>query len=292
MQPRSRRDFFKDAGRVGLASGLGAIAAGAGCNVLSEGDPPSDPGTDTPPSSATWPFPYAKLNVEDVRKAGHAHFYEGDCCYGAFAAIIDTLAQNLGEPFTSFPTDLMRYGKGGMYGYGTLCGALNGAAAAIQLVAEEETAAKVVTELMNWYATTALPTDKANEYATNHEYLVEQLKTDEALLQNVAGNVLCHVSVSKWASESGYASGSEERKERCARLTGDVAAKAVELLNAVSDVTFEPTLTSLGEQAGCMACHKPGLDFSGGNFTQGKMDCVTCHVDPVFPSPNIPAHGL
>jgi len=32
-----------------------------------------------------------------------------------------------------------------------------------------------------------------------------------------------------------------------------------------------------------MACHKPGLDFSGGNFTQGKMDCTTCHVDPVFP---------
>lgn len=290
MQPRSRREFFKVAGKVGLAGGVGALVVGSGCNTLPIVAPPN--GTDDPSDQPTWPYPYAKLDVEDVRKAGHAQFYEGDCCYGAFSAIIGALGEKLGEPFTSFPTDVMRYGKGGMYGYGTLCGAINGAAAAVQLVAEEETAAKVVTELMNWYSATALPTDTANGYAVNHEYLVAQLKTDEALLQNVAGNVLCHVSVSKWSSASGYGSGSEERKERCARLTGDVAAKAVELLNAVTDEAFAPTLTSPGEQAGCMACHKPGLDVSGGNFTQGKMDCITCHVDPVFPSSNVPAHGL
>jgi hypothetical protein len=256
----------------------------AGCAGLPD-DPPDNGGnggTDDPPA-ATWPMTYAKLDVETVRKRGHRAFYAGDCCYGAFKAIIESLADTPGgEAFAGVPCDMMRYGKGGMYGYGTLCGAINGAAAAVQLVAAEETAAKVVTELLNWYATAELPSDASNAYATNHEFLVDELKSDQALLQNVAGNVLCHISVSKWSLASGYASGSEERKERCARIAGDVAAKAVELLNAVFDETFEPALTSLGEQAGCMACHKPGLEFSGGNFTQGKMDCVTCHVSPAM----------
>lgn len=289
----TRRELFARTGQVGIAAGIGALVACNGCvppDGLLPADSGQDAGADTgqdsggaiDTTSAKWPLPYAKLDVEYVRKLGHHQFYEGDCCYGAFSAIIKALGEQVGEPFTSFPRDMMRYGKGGMYGYGTLCGALNGAAAAIQLVADETTAGKVITELLNWYTVTELPTEKSNEYAANHQFLVKQLKTDEVLPRNAAGNVLCHVSVSKWSTMSGYASGSEQRKERCARLTGDVAAKAVELLNSVQEATFAPVLTSPGEQAGCMSCHKPGLDFVGGNFTQGKMDCATCHVTPVI----------
>jgi Putative redox-active protein (C_GCAxxG_C_C) len=289
MDSTDRRTFLMQVGELGLAASAGVVAGSTpGCGT-SQGLLEAGRSLAT---TAKWPVPYSKLDVEIVRKRGHANFYKGDCCYGAFNAIVESLAEQVGEPFTSFPSDMMRYGKGGVYGYGTLCGALNGAAAAVQLVTDEETAAQVITELLNWYATTELPTETANQYAVNHEYLVDELKTDEALPQNVAGNVLCHISVSKWSTVSGFASGSEERKERCARLAGDVAAKAVELLNAVRDETFAPALTSLGEQAGCMACHKPGLDFSGGNFTQGKMDCTSCHVDPVFPPATVPAHGL
>ncbi len=280
MSESDRRVFLKCA----AGAGLGAVMMSKGCGVI--------PGTDIPGSGTNgggtgtiaWPATYSKLDVETVRKRGHAGYYAGDCCYGSFHAIVESLSEAVGEPFTSFPSDMMRYGKGGMYGYGTLCGALNGAAAAIQMVTDEETAAMVITELLNWYATAALPTDQSNQYAVNHEFLVDELKAEGALHQNVAGNVLCHISVSKWSQEAGFASKSPERKERCARLAGDVAAKAVELLNAVNDETFAPALTSLGEQAGCMECHKPGLDFDGGNFTQGKMDCMACHVEPVIPS--------
>ena len=291
MNTTDRRLFLKCA----AGTGLGAVLLSRGCGAEPGSLPtgPTDNGDGNGAGSArAWPAPYSKLDVETVRKRGHAEFYEGDCCYGAFHAIVESLAEIVGEPFSSFPSDMMRYGKGGMYGYGTLCGALNGASAAIQLATDEETAAKVITELLNWYATAALPTDTANQYAVNHEFLVDELKAEGALPQSVAGNVLCHISVSKWCQEAGFASGSEERKERCARLAGDVAAKAVELLNEVHDETFVPALTSLGEQAGCMACHKPGLDFSGGNFTQGKMNCTSCHVDPVFPPASVPAHGL
>ncbi|MEP0846641.1 MAG: C_GCAxxG_C_C family protein [Phycisphaerae bacterium] len=297
MTAVTRRELFARTGQMGIAAGVGALVAYNGCapaDALLPTDSGQDAGTDTGQDTGTngggtvdaatakWPLAYAKLDVEYVRKLGHQQFYEGDCCYGAFSAIVKALGEQVGEPFASFPRDMMRYGKGGVYGYGTLCGALNGAAAAIQLVTDESTAGKVITELLNWYAVTELPTDQSNQYAANHEFLVETLKTDEILPRNAAGNVLCHTSVSKWSVLSGYASGSEQRKERCARLTGDVAAKAVELLNAVQDATFTPLLTSPGEQAGCMNCHKPGLDFVSGNFTQGKMDCETCHVTPVI----------
>jgi hypothetical protein len=304
MKTTSRREFFRRAGELGLSAGMGALliqngcAPGAGLPVpfgddtapnagVSEeqGTPSNGTGEQETSSSApAWPWPYAKLDVESVRKRGHQGFYKGDCCYGAFAAMVGALADQVGEPFTRVPTDMMRYGKGGVYGYGTLCGALNGAAAAIQLVCDEATASKVITELMNWYAATPLPTDVANQYAVNHEYLVAQLKTDAALPQNAAGDVLCHVSVSKWCALARYGSGSEQRKERCARLAGDVAAKAVELLNAVDDLAFQPILKSPGElqAGGCMACHKPGPDYAAGNMTQGKMNCTTCHVSPVL----------
>ena len=280
MSATDRRLFLKCA----AGAGVGAVMLSKGCGVVPGVFPPGSSGDGD--GAIAWPATYSKLDVETIRKRGHAAFYEGDCCYGAFEAIVESLAEAVGEPFASFPSDMMRYGKGGMYGYGTLCGALNGAAAAIQLVTDEPTAAQVITELLNWYATAELPTDTANQYAVDHEFLVDELKAEGALHQNVAGNVLCHISVSKWSQEAGFASGSNERKERCARLAGDVAAKAVELLNAVHDEAFVPALTSLGEEAGCMACHKPGLDFSGGNFTQGKMDCTTCHVDPVMPAHN------
>ncbi len=290
MRAVTRRELFSQTGQLGLAAGIGALVTHNGCipadSLLPDDTNPDNSNTNSndngTAAAAEWPLAYAKLDVERVRKLGHQEFYAGDCCYGAFSGILKALSEQVGEPFTSFPRDMMRYGKGGVYGYGSLCGALNGAAAAIQLVTDETTAGKVITELMNWYAATALPTDNSNRYAADHEFLVDQLKTDEVLAQNAAGNVLCHVSVSKWCQLSGYASGSEERKERCARLTGDVAAKAVELLNAVADATFAPTLLSLGEQTGCMSCHKPGLDFVSGNFMQGKMDCATCHVNPVM----------
>jgi hypothetical protein len=288
MTTVTRRELFARTGQMGLAAGIGALVAHNGCAPTDElvpsanGQDGTDSGGGTDTAAAKWPLAYAKLDVEHVRKLGHQQFYEGDCCYGAFSGIIQALAEQVGEPFTSFPRDMMRYGKGGVYGYGSLCGALNGASAAIQLVTDEQTAAKVVTELLNWYAITPLPTDAANAYAAGHEYLVEKLKTDEALAQNAAGDVLCHVSVGRWCELSGYGSGSDQRKERCARLTGDVAAKAVELLNSVQDATFTPVLTSPGERTGCMSCHKQGSDPASGQFTQGKMDCAACHVTPTL----------
>lgn len=38
------------------------------------------------------PWPYEPLDVEEVRKLGHKGYYDGGCAYGAFNAIISSLA--------------------------------------------------------------------------------------------------------------------------------------------------------------------------------------------------------
>ncbi|GAB4560930.1 MAG: hypothetical protein Kow0047_07870 [Anaerolineae bacterium] len=201
--------------------------------------------------------------------------------YGAFGAVVTALRDAVGSPYDLMPLDMMRYGEGGMAGYGSLCGALNGAAAAITLVAGEELYKKLVTELLTWYTQTPLPTEISNQYAANHEFLVEELKTDAVLPQSVSNSTLCHVSVTNWCLASGYASGSKERSERCGRLTGDVAAKAVELLNvALVDGAFEPAMSLPKETEGCITCHTVGKDFQAGQFTRGKENCLSCHESP------------
>jgi hypothetical protein len=226
-----------------------------------------------PPS----PWVYEELDQEVVRKKGHAKFYEGDCCFGAFAGIVEALQEQVGFPFTQIPTKMMEFGAGGVAGWGTTCGSLIGAAAAINLVTDKDTAKKLIDELLNWYSQTPFPSEISNNYAVKHEFLVSEYKSDKELPQSVSNSPLCHVSVTEWCKASGFASGSKERAERCGRLTGDVAAKAVELLNANFNGTFAPVFKFSEETQGCMACHTKGENYNMGQFTQGKMECTSCH---------------
>ncbi|MDK2384835.1 MAG: hypothetical protein QI199_08565, partial [Candidatus Korarchaeota archaeon] len=94
-------------------------------------------------------------------------------------------------------------------------------------------------------------------------------------------SVLCHVSVSRWCVASGYASGSAERSERCGRLTGDVAAKAVELLNAnMRGALPEVAKVTLSQfTADCRTCHYKGKNYEQGQFSRGFLECEACHKD-------------
>lgn len=55
---------------------------------------------------------------------------------------------------------------------------------------------------------------------------------DMKLDTTVADSILCADSVGNWMEKTGFAYGSDERKTRCAGVTGDVTKKMVELLNA------------------------------------------------------------
>ncbi len=220
---------------------------------------------------ATHPFGYPEsgLEVEKIRELGYDGFKgitladgttHSGCAFGAFNAIISQLAEVVGVPYTSIPTQMMDWAGAGVVGFGTLCGTLNGVAAAIGLICSGADARPFVSDLMTWYSETALPTNI--------------LAPTGDLPQSRAASNLCHVSLTRWCRTSGFASGSAERAERCARLAGDVAARAVELLNDGALGLQVPA-----EKTVCRSCHYVGPSYAAGQFTHGEMNCLTCHIE-------------
>jgi hypothetical protein len=231
MNPINRRQVL---GSIGLAAGAG-LWSGFSSDLRS-----APQAANKPPGA----WSYTSLDPDAVAAEAYRLFTDGGCMYGLFGAVVTGLASKLGEPFRSFPMHMMRYGKGGVGGWGSLCGTLNGGAAVIGLVEPgKERQTQLVAELFSWYETTPLPS-----------YQPKQHHNSAAVPKSVSGAVLCHVSVHRWCEASGCEVESGEMTERCRRLTADVAAKTVELLNrnlqkATDFAGLAPEMKS------CVSCH-------------------------------------
>ena len=211
-------------------------------------------------------FPWTYRELEpDITAQRAYHIYEkGYCMYAVFASVVLQLAEECGEPYRSFPVDMMRYGGGGTAGWGSLCGALNGSAALIGLFAEtDEDLRTFVDELFLWYEQTELPV-----------YIPKKPTYSIDIPKSASASVLCHVSVTRWCRVSGYKAFSDPQKERCRRLAADTARKTVELLNAriVGRASVTPQFSKETEQ--CRSCHT--RDSEPQSFS-GKMICTSCH---------------
>jgi len=237
----TRRDFLVSAG--GAAAGLALATSGLG--ILT----PKAEGAMVDLPEYPWTEYFNKpLDVERVRHLGAENYRAGQgCSEGAFRALLT----ELGEPFSFIPPQLMNFGKGGVVAWGTLCGALNGACAAVSLVYGGQPMTLIVNELMAWYSATPLPL--------------------EAEHRSVAGNPLCHASIANWCKVSGKKA--SERGPRCAALTGDVAAQAALYMNQMLEGTFVPVFAMSEETKACYDCHVGGF----ADDTLGKMDCKGCH---------------
>ncbi|GAB4343249.1 MAG: C-GCAxxG-C-C family (seleno)protein [Desulfobulbaceae bacterium] len=271
---KSRRDFLK----TGVCAAVAGAAATCGVASLKVGAAKAAVG----PTQAQHPFGYIPLDPEEIRQRGYDGYRKllpandgtsphGECAFGTFNAIIGKLAEL--DPYSghaTVPTQMMEWASGGAAGFATFCGALNGACAAIGLICANSDAKLFVADLLTWYSETMLPTPLAESS------LVPLPGKEYELSQSVAASNLCHVSVTNWCLASGFASGSSERSERCARLAGDVAAKTVELLNSGMGGTLG---NPRDNSTVCGQCHYKGTDYDAGQFTRGKMNCHSCHVD-------------
>jgi len=257
----TRRNFLTIAGAA-----VGGLAVGAvgGYTLI----PPKETIVEVPRDVEVempvpeWPWAYPRFDVEAVKVRAYDAYFVSGCAYGAFEGILGELRENVGFPFNTVPSKMMVFGKGGGLGWGTLCGALNGALAAVNLLTSEYGA--VGGEIIGEYTETAYPTWKPDE----------TVKTDADLPTSVAGSPLCHVSVTKWCEESGFASGSIERKERCGRLTGEVAGRSAEMLNTLLDGAFVPVFQIPESTTTCNNCH---YDTGSVANVHAISDCVQCH---------------
>ena len=252
MKGFTRREVLSS---VGLAAGAGLLACRAA--ELRAGE---NAGSDASKGRTLVP-----LDAAVVANKAYRIYPEGACMYATFASIVSSLGELVGEPYRSFPVDMMRYGEGGVSGWGSLCGALNGAAAVIGLVYPGEDGsrrAELIGELFSWYEQAKLPQFRPAQTAAPME-----------VPASVAKSVLCHVSVNRWCEASRCDAFSPEKRERCRRLTADVVLKTVELLNR----SQEPSSRFAGlstQTNSCVTCHGK----AGRADVMVKMRCDTCHT--------------
>ncbi len=157
------------------------------------------------------------------------------------------------------------------------CGSITAACTTANLVCSNDTAKKVIMDIYNWYETTSLPSDITQQMAHDKKFPVEKYKNTDIYEPTIANSPLCHISVERFCKTNGYASGSKQRSERCARLTADLAHFLVTQLNKQVDSKYEKELAMSATAEGCRSCHAKGKTFEEGGWTRGKMDCQPCH---------------
>lgn len=266
----SRRSFLTTAG--GVAVGLG-IARFPGTAHAAEALPPL-------PWAAY--YPANGLDPEAVREAAYCLYYkEGGCGHGSAQAIIDALGDALAaegalaNPWILLPRGLCSYGAGGVVGWGTICGALNGAIAVMDILGVHN---QLGNALIDYFCMAELPTDALVGYPPPDGIPVPL----PSIATSVSHSPLCHNSVSTWAAVAGVPVADPSKKDRCAKLVGDIVAKAVELMNDrfMRSIT-PPAWVPPASYAGCYDCHTKADMIPS---QQGKMDCLECHDVA-------PAHG-
>ncbi len=243
-----------------LASIGGIAVAGGASSLLAVPSP--NPAQGAPKSTlARLPWPYKPLDPIAVGNRAYLDYGKHHCMYGTFEAIVGSVAEKLGAPYTDFPFELFTYGMGGVHGWGTLCGCLNGCAAAIQVLSANPE--PLVDELYRWYQATALPDFEPKGMPFKN-------------VKSVAGSPLCHPSIAKWCEASGKKAYSPERKDRCGVLTAAVARKCAMLLNDQAAGKFAAVTATDPRTKSCMGCHEKGGPLEN---MRSKQDCAPCHSD-------------
>ncbi len=258
-----RRKAMKVAAGVIAGSGAGLFALSKGFEPETQISAGSEK-LDYMPAESNWK--YSRLDPVATAELAYDAYPEGSCMYATVKSVVSQLAVIHGEPYVSFPMHMFKYGHGGVGGYGSVCGALNGAAAVIGLVVTDKgTQDKMIADIFQWYEKEPLPA---------HVPAIPGF--DFIPVTSRSGSVLCHASNTNWCKEAGFMVNSKERKERCRRLTGDVAKKVTTALNEIHTNAYLTNAHGDDASATCLTCH--GSEGKVSN-TSVKMSCTSCHTE-------------
>jgi hypothetical protein len=205
--------------------------------------------------------------------------------WGAFVETLAAMPSNAGT-WATLPNNIFRFGGGGIAGWGTICGTLNGAAGILGMVIAKGTHRVTLTDaVFQYYATTALPTN--NAYLSSQGQLGSlgawdpknsvgaSIPPQNNVPTSVADSPLCHSSLVQWTMATGIKDASAGQKDRCSKACFDVSFKLTELLNAYFSaitatstpapgaVALDPSVTA------CRTCHV--------TYTGARMGCTSCH---------------
>ncbi|MCP4340115.1 MAG: hypothetical protein GY799_14800, partial [Desulfobulbaceae bacterium] len=180
--------------------GAASLAVGAGAGVLAK---PAIARADELPL----PLPFADssggpvLYPDDVRWYAYNHYFQGGCMHGAASGLMQAFKEAFESQDTGWdvlPYGMYKYGSGGVAGWGTLCGILNGCMAVLNLVGLHK---ELGNHLMDWYATTLFPTANCEGFIADTGQAA--IPDEEVLAHTVSDSPLCHISISKWCRAAG-----------------------------------------------------------------------------------------
>jgi hypothetical protein len=254
----TRRVFLRSTGIAAAAAGFTLAASGL-------------PRFAAPANASTYEkWPYKALNVDEVATIAYENYMNLFCAATVLKGIFTPLANAVGGPYATFPVESMKWAHGGVAGWGTVCGSLLGGNTAIGfVVGDTDTVEAMTNDLMFHYASTVLPTFKPAKG-----------KWAEIRSTTRAETPVCHISVGRWMAEENVAFLSNERAERCARVSASVAARTAEMLNAweaaggkytpVNKPLANVLTNGITSQNNCTDCH--GKEVPRPLSASGKKD--------------------
>ncbi len=247
--------------RRSVLVGTGILAAGAALGSLGGMIRPAGA---TGSRMATWPWPYRKLDPAATAEIAYNEWYRVFCGAAVINSVFSQLAEKVGEPYASFPSDAFVFLEGGQVGWGTICGSAAGANIVANLIIGPRidgahAGHQIAADIMQWYSETKLPT-----YTPKKPRITAKLPT------TISDSPLCHISVVRGMKAADKPLKSRERKDRCARVAASTAYRLVELLNEWKEGTYEATSD--------YSCAKE-------NGITGQYNCTDCHGDSVPEAP-------
>jgi hypothetical protein len=245
--------------------------------------PSSAPALSAVASTGPGSWQYVPIDADRAAACTYGHYKGHGCMYAVFRGIVESWGLAQGESAVAFPFAMFDYGHGGAGGYGSLCGALNGAAAAVGLFEPAQRVRDVlIADLFKWYERSALPVFAPAPVPGS-------TAPTAVAATSVAGSVLCHASIARWSKVTRADPYSTQRGERCRRLSADVARRTVALLNANVDVPRREVVVR-DDSASCMQCHAP--QGHAPVTVRTLMSCSSCHtVPPNHPVPSLSTPG-
>jgi hypothetical protein len=244
----SRRSILTGSAVLLAGGAMGGVVAAYAASATAKPDAPAD----------APPLPWKWVNLDPLeagRRAYRFYFEKGGCGSGSYLGLLSLLREKVGHPWTTLPDFMMSHAAAGYGGHGTLCGALGGASVIINLVAfgeKNEIFRQMIDRLFYWYADQNFPTDRFDDISA----IPNQVKTK-------AMSPLCHTSVSKWTMAAGAQVTSREKKERCAKVTGDVVYIVTLALNEYFAGKWMPLYGRLQSRL---------------NIASGAMGRMTCGI--------------
>ena len=262
-----------------LAGGLGAGAMALGLGIR----PAPLQAKESKPAPIAFPLPppVVPLDVVAVRQTAYDRYFEGGCMYGAAAALVEGLREacrpaadeNGYTDWDLIPTGMFKYGSGGVAGWGTICGILNGAAAVLAMAGYDS----LIDQVIGWYTLQSFPLDSSDDLVTSDESTFQALSREEVPARTVADSPLCHISIGKFCAAAGItlkdasADGVNYKQDRCSKVCAETATLAASLINAQLAGSAETVYTTPESYASCLTCHGTIKD------QVGKMNCHGCH---------------